>query len=206
MLSKMTILLFYGWTVFLSVCVYMYVYMKLKLKQSLHHVWLFVTPWIVAHQLLCPWDSLGKNTGVGNQSLFQGSFPVQGSNLGQLKCRQILYHQSHQQAIYIHACMYIYIYTHIYTHTQTTLYPFIYKWAIRLLLGFPGGSAGKESARNLGDTSLIPGLGRSPGEGKGYPLQYSGLENSMDFIDHGVAKSRTQLRDFHFTRLFLYLS
>ena len=46
-----------------------------------------------------------------------------------------------------------------------------------------------------------PVLGRSPGEGKGYPLQYSGLENSMDCIVHGVAKSRTQLSDFHFTSL-----
>ena len=47
--------------------------------------------------------------------------------------------------------------------------------------GFPGGSAGKESARNAVDLGSIPGLGRSPGEGKGYPLQYSGLENSMDY-------------------------
>ena len=57
------------------------------------------------------------------------------------------------------------------------------------------GSAGKESTCNVGDLSLIPGLGRSPGEGKGYPLQYSGLENSMDCIVHGVTK--TQLSDFH---------
>ena len=48
-----------------------------------------------------------------------------------------------------------------------------------VFLGFPCGSAGKESAYNVGDLGLIPGLGRSPGEGKGYPLQYSGLENSM---------------------------
>ena len=54
---------------------------------------------------------------------------------------------------------------------------------------FPCGSAGKESACNVGDLRLIPGLGRSPGEGKGYPLQYSGLENSMDSVVHGVAKS-----------------
>ena len=47
-------------------------------------------------------------------------------------------------------------------------------------LGFPCGSACKESACNAGDLGSIPGLGRSPGEGKGYPLQYSGLENSMD--------------------------
>ena len=65
------------------------------------------------------------------------------------------------------------------------------------LRGFPGSSAGKESACSVGDLGPIPGLGRSPGEGTGYPLQYSGLENSMDCIVHGVAKSRTQLSDFH---------
>ena len=47
-----------------------------------------------------------------------------------------------------------------------------------IFLGFPGGSAGKESACSVGGLGLIPGLGRSPGEGNGYPLQYSGLENS----------------------------
>ena len=56
-------------------------------------------------------------------------------------------------------------------------------------VGFPCGSAGKESACNAGDLGSIPGLGRSPGEGKGYPLQYSGLENSVNCIVHGVAKS-----------------
>ena len=65
-------------------------------------------------------------------------------------------------------------------------------------LGFPCGSAGKESACNAGDLGLIPELGRSPGEEKGYPLQYSGLENSMDCIVHGVPKSRTQLSDFQY--------
>ena len=49
-----------------------------------------------------------------------------------------------------------------------------------LLMGFPGGSDGKESACNADDLGSIPGLGRSPGEGKRYPFQYSGLENSMD--------------------------
>ena len=57
--------------------------------------------------------------------------------------------------------------------------------------GFPGGSDGKESTGNVGDLGSIPGLGKSPGERKGYPLQYSGLENSMDCIGHGVAKSWT---------------
>ena len=57
---------------------------------------------------------------------------------------------------------------------------------------------GKESACNSGDPGWIPGSERSPGEGKGYPLQYSGLENSIDCVNHGVAKSWTQLSGFHF--------
>ena len=64
--------------------------------------------------------------------------------------------------------------------------------------GFPDTSVGKESACNAGDPGLIPGLGRSPGEGNGYPVHYSGLENSMNCIVHGVAKSQTLLSDFHF--------
>ena len=58
-------------------------------------------------------------------------------------------------------------------------------------MGFPGGSAGKESACNAGDLGSIPGLGRFLGEGNGCPLQYSGLENSMDSIVHGDTKSWT---------------
>ena len=64
-------------------------------------------------------------------------------------------------------------------------------------MGFPCGSAGKESAHNAGDLGLIPGLERSSREGQGYPLQYSGLENSMDCIIHGIAGSQTRLGDFH---------
>ena len=56
---------------------------------------------------------------------------------------------------------------------------------------FPDSSVGKESACNAGDLDLIPGLGRSPGEGNGYPLHYYGLENSMDYIVHGVSKRWT---------------
>ena len=70
-------------------------------------------------------------------------------------------------------------------------------------LGFPSGSAGRESACNVGDLGSIPGLGRSPGEGKGSPLQYSGLENSVICIVHGVAKSWTRLSDFH-SLMFTY--
>ena len=70
-------------------------------------------------------------------------------------------------------------------------------------MGFPGNSDGKDSACNVEDLGSIPGLGRSPGEGNGYPLQYSGLENSMDrgawqAIVPGLSKSQIQLRDFQF--------
>ena len=79
----------------------------------------------------------------------------------------------------------------------------IYKHALNAFRGFPDSSVGKESACNAEDLGLIPGLERSPGERKGYPLQYSGLEDSMDCIVHGVAKSQTQLSDFHFTNVFI---
>ena len=79
-----------------------------------------------------------------------------------------------------------------------------------VFLGFPGGSVGKESC-NTGDLGSIPGLGRFRGEGKGYPLQYSGLENSMDrgawqATVHGVPKthSKTPLSDFHLSHFIIY--
>ena len=75
-------------------------------------------------------------------------------------------------------------------------------------LNWTGGSDGKESACNEGDPSLIPGLGRSLGEGKGYPLQYSSQENSMDrgawrATVHKVAKSQTRLSNWHFHLHFI---
>ena len=70
----------------------------------------------------------------------------------------------------------------------------------------PGkGSVGKESACNVGGLGSIPVLGRSPREGIGYPLQYPGLENSMDYTIHGVTKSQTRLSDFHLTHCPLEL-
>ena len=83
---------------------------------------------------------------------------------------KVLSRSHHWMVLYVHTCTYAYAYK-----------------------GFPCGSAGKESTCSAGDLGSIPGLRRSPGEGKGYPLQYSGLEKSMDCILHGVAKSRTQL-------------
>ena len=82
--------------------------------------------------------------------------------------------------IVFYSCLYIYIYT--YTHTKYLMISMLKNY------GFPGSLASKEPTCNVGDLDLIPGLGRSPGEGNGYPLQYSGLENTMDCIVHGVAK------------------
>ena len=74
-----------------------------------------------------------------------------------------------------------------------------------MILGFPFGSAGKESACNEVDLVSVPGLGRSPGEGKGYPRQYSGLENSMYCIVHGVAKSWTLCMILEILQLIEYI-
>ena len=71
-------------------------------------------------------------------------------------------------------------------------------------LGFPGSSASKESACNTGELGSIPGLGRSAGEGKGYPLQYSGLENSMDCTVHGVTELDTTERLSHTLDFLLF--
>ena len=84
-----------------------------------------------------------------------------------------------------------------------TIYEQDTKWIMYCVLGFPGGSDGIESACNAGDLGLIPGLGRSPGEVNSYPLQYSGLENSMDrgawqATVQGVAKTWTRLNNLHF--------
>ena len=71
-------------------------------------------------------------------------------------------------------------------------------------MGFAGGSADKESACNAGNLGLILELGRSPGERNNYPLQFYGLENSMDYIVHGVTRSWTRLSDFHITFSLYY--
>ena len=121
--------------------------------------------------------------------LLQGIFPTQESNLGLL----------HWQAVSLPL-----------SHLGSPIFHFyLFAYYLPLSLSFPCGSAGKELACNVGDLGSIPGLGRSPGEGKGYPFQYSGLENPMDYTMHpwgwrhatpcihGVAKSWTQLSDFH---------
>ena len=91
---------------------------------------------------------------------------------------------------------------YFYTWNTCDFYTYFYTKLFIFFMGFPGGLVGKEFACNAGKLGSIPGLGRSPGEGKGYSLQYSGLENSMDCIVHGVTKSRKRLSEFHFTSYF----
>ena len=88
-----------------------------------------------------------------------------------------------------------------YFHEQSSIY--LINCFESLSKSFPCGSASKEPACNAGDLGLIPGLARSPGEGKGYLLQYSGLENPKDCIVHGVTKSQTWLSNFRFPWLSL---
>ena len=106
-------------------------------------------------------------------------------------------------------CTQTHTHTHTHTHkkkakeTNMLSRNLTFEPRYRDFMGFPGGSDDKAPACNAGDPGLIPGLGRSPGEGNGNPLQYSCLENSMDggawlATVHGVAKSWTQLSDFTF--------
>ena len=78
--------------------------------------------------------------------------------------------------------------------------------SLHVTMGFPCVSDSKESICIEVDLGLIPGFGRFPGEGKVYPVQYSGFENSMDCIAHGVTKSQTLLSDFHFHFLFFFFN
>ena len=116
-----------------------------------------------------------KNTGMGSLSLLQGVFLTRESNGGLLPTEPLgkLGGPGSFPCLCSHSVLFIFV-------------------------GFLDSSVGKESACNAGDPGSISGSGRSPGEGKGYPLQYSGLENSMDCIVHGVTKSWTGLSDFRF--------
>ena len=109
----------------------------------------------------------------------QGMYPQQ--ELLPWECQWVRYLTSVSKAICI---------SNFYQPTNTTRESSLLHIASKTW-GFPCGSAGKESACSVGDLGSIPGFGRSPGEGKGYPQQYSGLENSMDCIVHGVTRSWT---------------
>ena len=151
-------------------------------------------------RFLCPWNSPGKNTGVGCDFLLQGIFLTQGSNLGLLHCRQILYHWATRGGLNRGACFKGTGGLRVNSPRRLMIGPnyLMVPW------GFPDSSVGKESTCNAGDPSLIPELGGSPGERKGYPLQYSGLEKSMDCIVHGVQSDTTERLSlslgWHYTR------
>ena len=166
-------------------------------------------------RLPSPWDSPGKNTGVGCHFLLQcmkvkseskvaqscltlrdpmdcsppgssvhGIFQARVLEWGAIAFSDLLFLGERKKN-----CLIILLSQHCWRRDRLPTPVF---------LGFPGGSAVKESVCNVGDLGSIPGLGRSPGEGNSYQLQYSGLENSMDCIVHGMAKSQTQPSDFHF--------
>ena len=131
-------------------------------------------------RLPCPWDSPGKNTGVGCHFLLQymkvksesevaQSFPTLSDPMDCSLPGSSVHGFSRQE----------------YWSGMPLPSPSLVAQGV------------KKSACNVGDLGLIHGLGRSPGECKGYPLQYSGLENSMDCIVQGIAKSWTRLSDFH---------
>ena len=143
---------------------------------------------------------------MGSCSLLQGIFLTQGSNPGLPHCRQLLYQPSHQgQTTGVGSCSLL---QGIFPTQESNLDLLHCRQILYHLsqsqqeAGFPGGSVGKESACNVGNLGSIPELGRSPGKGNSYPLQYSGLENVMDrgvwlAIVHGVAKNGTQLSHTH---------
>ena len=142
-----------------------------------------------------PWDSPGKNTGVGCHFLLQCMKVKSESEVAQLCPTPSDPMDCSPPGSSIHGICQARVlewvaiaFSDMKLHTSSqsmlekeTLYP---------LVAFPSGSTVKESTYSAGDLGLIPGLERSLGERKGYPLQYSGLENSMDCIVHGVQRVR----------------
>ena len=146
------------------------------------HVWIFATPWTTQSM-----EFSRPEYWSGYSPLLQGIVPTQGSNPGLLHCRQILYPLSHLDSL------------------LSYVRPSYYAWASLVAQWIKNLLAMQEAwVWSLGL------LGRSLGEGKGYPLQYSGLENSMDCVVHGVTKSQTWLSNFHYhkwqTFIFLWVS
>ena len=138
------------------------------------------------HGFLCPWTSPGKNTRVGCHFLLQHWNHGQSFHILSKKPWYLIF-------FHLHNCSSLWL-----GYCLSLVYILYFSSSFK---SFPCGSAGKEPACNAGDLGLIPGLERSPGEGNSYPLQYSGLENSMDCIVHRVTKIQTQLSDFHFLLL-----
>ena len=155
-------------------------------EKSLNRVQLLATRWTVAYRTLLSMGSSLQEYWSGLPFPPPGDLPDPGKEPKSLHCRQMLYRLSYQGTQLVM------------NHLQCRRLGFD-SWVRKICwrrdrlptpvyLGFPCGSAGKDSAHNAGDWGSIPGLGRSPGKGKSYPLQNSGLENSMNSIVHGVAK------------------
>ena len=149
-----------------------------------------------------PWDSPGKNTGVGCHFLLQCMKVKSLSHIQLFVTPWIAAHQAPPSMGFSRQGYWSGVPLPV-EHLHF-LFGNMSVYFFSPFLGFHCGSTGKESSCNAGDLGLISGLERSPGEGKGYPLQHSGLENSMDCIVHGVSKSWTRLSNFyfHFTTQF----
>ena len=104
-----------------------------------------------------------------------------------------------QTRLSMHACIYMFVHVCMYLQMCVCVDVDVCASQVALMVKNLPANAG-----DIRDAGQIPGLGRSPGEGKGYPLQFSSLENSMNCIMHGVAKSWARLIDFHFTSHFTY--
>ena len=151
-------------------------------------------------RLLCPWNSPGKNTGVGCHALLQGIFLIQGSN-PRLLCRLHRYVGSLPLSPPAKLCRSLLVIDSyfIYRSVYMSIPVFQFITPTHPLVGFPGGSVVKNPMANARDVGSIPGSGRSPGEGNGKTLQYSCLENPMDrgawrATVHGVEKCQTRLK------------
>ena len=149
---------------------------------------------------LCPWDFPGKGTGVGCHFLLQRIFPTLRSNPGLPHCKQdnLLSEPPGKSARCIKCIFNLqWVYGDIISPKSRNIHMMLITCLILSVL---------VAACSAGDLDSIPGLGRSPGEGNGNPLQYPCLENSMDWgawwvTVHGVAKSQTRLSDFTFSSL-----
>ena len=128
------------------------------------------------------------NVNVHRNQILKYSYPIKASL--QINCQETLvlfFFSFHFLAILnnvtMNVCVQVFEWTYFF-HFSQVLSQDIYKWncwVLSCFYGFPGGSDSEESTGNAGDLGLIPGSRRSPGEGKGYPLQYSGLQKSMDY-------------------------
>ena len=155
--------------------------------QSLSHIRLLATHGLQPTRLLCPWDFPGKSTGVGCHLGLKAVVILQGKKTGSDQPADLKGFTGEAGDNWSTP------WGHSLVQNEKTAYWMAGSLVAKLV----------KKTCNAGDLGSIPGLGRSPGERNGYPLQYSGLENSMDrgtwqATVHGVAKSQTWLSNFHF--------